>query len=205
MYTIQECPICYLDFDAERKPYTTPCGHLFCRDCLQEALTRLATCPTCRMPCSHGSVHKIICTYHDNRLKGLAWRDIHRSVQVGSGHEQRKALLGRNLESIIVRERPDMLTTIDVALDVMRLLVKTEKNNQKLESKLETARNLEENLRNEISSLKRSLSNVEHIRYVLSPPLFTVASHSSVLASLTGVVSASINHPLYLHLTTNPR
>ncbi|KAG8693666.1 hypothetical protein FRC09_010364 [Ceratobasidium sp. 395] len=105
------------------------------------------------------------------------------------------------MESITVRERPDMLTTIDVALDVMRLLVKTEKNNQKLESKLEAARNLEENLRNEISSLKRSLSNVEHIKYVLSPPLFTMTSHSSVLASLTGVPTLPLHGPLIRYET----
>ncbi|KAG8791427.1 hypothetical protein FRC12_009240 [Ceratobasidium sp. 428] len=179
-------------------------GHVFCRDCLQEALIRSATCPTCRMPCSYGWVHKIICTYDDDRLEGLAWRDIHRSVRVGSGHEQRKALLRRNLESTIVRERPDMLMTIDIALHVMRLLVKTEKDNHKLEGKLEAARNLEENLRNEISSLKRSLSNVAHLKYVLSPPLFTVTSQASVLASMTGIPTLPLRGPLIHYETARP-
>ncbi|RDA91915.1 hypothetical protein CP533_1321 [Ophiocordyceps camponoti-saundersi (nom. inval.)] len=42
-----DCHICYhLLYD----PYTTPCGHTFCRHCLLQALFRHDGCPICRRP-----------------------------------------------------------------------------------------------------------------------------------------------------------
>ncbi|PMD43427.1 hypothetical protein L207DRAFT_423058 [Hyaloscypha variabilis F] len=40
-----DCQVCYNLF---LDPYTTTCGHTFCRDCLQEVLNHSSLCPVCR-------------------------------------------------------------------------------------------------------------------------------------------------------------
>lgn len=46
------CPICLEDhkriLDAKRKMMTTPCGHLFCDNCLKQSLKQNGMCPKCR-------------------------------------------------------------------------------------------------------------------------------------------------------------
>ena len=44
------CPIC---LNGISRPYRTPCEHVFCADCLAEALRRTDTCPICRRPGVH--------------------------------------------------------------------------------------------------------------------------------------------------------
>ncbi|KAI7466229.1 hypothetical protein KC351_g14609 [Hortaea werneckii] len=39
------CPICYQDFT---DPAKTPCGHIYCRECLEAWLKQTTNCPTCR-------------------------------------------------------------------------------------------------------------------------------------------------------------
>ncbi|KAI6879877.1 hypothetical protein KC360_g4313 [Hortaea werneckii] len=39
------CPICYQDFT---DPAKTPCGHVYCRECLEAWLKSTTNCPTCR-------------------------------------------------------------------------------------------------------------------------------------------------------------
>ncbi|KAI7239483.1 hypothetical protein KC330_g1853 [Hortaea werneckii] len=39
------CPICYQTFT---EPVKTPCGHIYCRECLEAWLERTNNCPTCR-------------------------------------------------------------------------------------------------------------------------------------------------------------
>ncbi|RMY76516.1 hypothetical protein D0862_13730 [Hortaea werneckii] len=39
------CPICYQTFE---DPAKTPCGHIYCRECLGAWLERTYNCPTCR-------------------------------------------------------------------------------------------------------------------------------------------------------------
>ena len=41
-----ECKICYEIF---LKPITTPCGHVFCKNCLAQTLDCNASCPVCRL------------------------------------------------------------------------------------------------------------------------------------------------------------
>ena len=44
------CPICLTGI---RNLHETPCNHVFCADCLAEALRRSDTCPICRRPSVH--------------------------------------------------------------------------------------------------------------------------------------------------------
>ncbi|KAF8094627.1 hypothetical protein N665_0358s0009 [Sinapis alba] len=39
------CPICLCPFTEEM---STKCGHIFCKSCIKEAISRQAKCPTCR-------------------------------------------------------------------------------------------------------------------------------------------------------------
>ncbi|KAK0646105.1 ATP-dependent protease La domain-containing protein [Cercophora newfieldiana] len=47
--TEADCQICYALF---YDPVTTPCGHTFCRSCLQRVLDHARYCPVCRRPLS---------------------------------------------------------------------------------------------------------------------------------------------------------
>jgi len=47
--TEADCQICYALF---YDPVTTPCGHTFCRSCLQRVLDHAKHCPICRRPLS---------------------------------------------------------------------------------------------------------------------------------------------------------
>tara|TARA_B110000003_G_C16595804_1_gene513629 strand:- start:659 stop:1453 length:795 start_codon:yes stop_codon:yes gene_type:complete len=44
-----ECSICYEEL-GDKNNCTTPCGHVFCFECMMQALNRNNTCPCCRAP-----------------------------------------------------------------------------------------------------------------------------------------------------------
>ncbi|XP_051784364.1 RING finger protein 4 isoform X4 [Erpetoichthys calabaricus] len=57
------CPIC-MDSHTEiiqsgRLLVSTKCGHLFCSQCLRDAIKQAHTCPTCRMKLNHKQYHPI--------------------------------------------------------------------------------------------------------------------------------------------------
>ncbi len=47
MEPIYDCSICSEVFN---NPYSTKCGHTFCKSCIDAWITRSADCPTCRAP-----------------------------------------------------------------------------------------------------------------------------------------------------------
>lgn len=47
---IPTCCICMGRLISRRKPYSTPCGHVFCVSCLRKALRRRKKCPLCNNP-----------------------------------------------------------------------------------------------------------------------------------------------------------
>ena len=51
-----ECPICF-KLLAGSATATTPCGHLFCRSCIERALKIRSECPNCMQACSAGELH----------------------------------------------------------------------------------------------------------------------------------------------------
>ncbi|KAF3425665.1 hypothetical protein E2986_07352 [Frieseomelitta varia] len=42
------CPICYEQLSSKIKPMSTPCGHIYCTQCLKLALHKIKKCPTCQ-------------------------------------------------------------------------------------------------------------------------------------------------------------
>ena len=47
-----ECPICLEVLANVDEKATTPCGHVFCRACIEAALPRSGECPSCTQACS---------------------------------------------------------------------------------------------------------------------------------------------------------
>nr|XP_033339888.1 E3 ubiquitin-protein ligase RNF4-like [Megalopta genalis] len=42
------CPICYEDLSSDNRPMSTPCGHIFCQNCLTQAIQISKRCPICK-------------------------------------------------------------------------------------------------------------------------------------------------------------
>ncbi|KAG9091337.1 hypothetical protein FS749_016623 [Ceratobasidium sp. UAMH 11750] len=174
MYVIQDCTICLLDFDVERKPYCTPCGHVFCKQCLHAALTRSPICPTCRESCPTNAVHKIVCAHQDRpqpdsahsshrheRIEEPAWQEISVAIRSGSRYEQRVELVRRNPPPTAYK--PGVTTPLNVAMDTMRLLVQVEKSNQMLQKRLEAAQRTEANPWKSVQGVASGRLNGEHV------------------------------------------
>lgn len=60
---LKSCPICLDTFqDLKRKAipiYSTPCGHLFCFNCLRQSVVTSRACPNCRVGVSMNNCHRI--------------------------------------------------------------------------------------------------------------------------------------------------
>ena len=53
LLTSNQCPVCFEDLQdlpSGIDVLVTPCGHLFCSNCLNQHLENSNTCPTCRKP-----------------------------------------------------------------------------------------------------------------------------------------------------------
>ncbi len=44
------CPICFGDFSVAKGCVITPCGHAFCRECLDASIAKFGECSMCRQP-----------------------------------------------------------------------------------------------------------------------------------------------------------
>lgn len=42
------CPICFEKLSSELKPMFTPCGHIFCNECLELSIRNKKKCPKCQ-------------------------------------------------------------------------------------------------------------------------------------------------------------
>ena len=56
---VTDCPICFCAYDDQRPPLATPCGHSFCRLCVEKLAVASPhrgrfTCPLCNEPCEPG-------------------------------------------------------------------------------------------------------------------------------------------------------
>ncbi|KAG8723287.1 hypothetical protein FRC09_003941 [Ceratobasidium sp. 395] len=170
MFVLQDCSICFEDFDNDRCPHSIPCGnlgHVFCRPCL-ESLTSSPNCPNCRTTFTAESIRKVVCTQQDQNETSAAparaesegetlmWQAIQSAVETSNEYEQRKSLV-RNNSAESVREAA-MSANLIIALDVLRMLLETERRNHSLKDKVDTARAVEESLCDRISMLEAQLS-----------------------------------------------
>ncbi|KAG8721194.1 hypothetical protein FRC09_008289 [Ceratobasidium sp. 395] len=141
-------------------------GHVFCRPCL-ESLTSSPNCPNCRTTFTADSIRKVVCAQQDQNEttaparaesegETLMWQAIQSAVETSNEYEQRKSLV-RNNSAESVREA-GMSANLIIALDVLRMLLETERRNHSLKDKVDTARAVEESLCDRISMLEAQLS-----------------------------------------------
>ncbi|KAG8737739.1 hypothetical protein FRC10_007874, partial [Ceratobasidium sp. 414] len=141
MFILQECSICFEDFDNERNPHSIPC-------------------PNCRTFYSAQTIRKVVCTQQESppvesEEETLLWQAIKSTVETPNEDEQRKSLVKHNsLES--VREA-GMSANLLIALAVLRMLVEAEQQIHALKDEADTAQAVEESLCDHISTLEAQL------------------------------------------------
>ncbi|KAG9085005.1 hypothetical protein FS749_004762 [Ceratobasidium sp. UAMH 11750] len=164
MFILQECSVCFEDFDDTRNPYSIPCGHVFCRPCL-DTLRSTQNCPNCRAVYTTRSVRQVVCPQQDepstsapteSEAETLIWQAIQSSVEAPDQYEQRKSLVIHNPPES-VREA-GMSGNLLTALDTLQMTVTTEERNRELMDEVDIARAVEESLRDRISVLETQLS-----------------------------------------------
>ncbi|KAG8737743.1 hypothetical protein FRC10_007878 [Ceratobasidium sp. 414] len=117
MFVLQECSICFEDFDNERNPHsplspsvqhdnpTALPGHVFCRPCLN-SLASTSRCPNCRTSYAAQSIRKVVCaqqesTPAESEEEMLMWQAIKSAAEASNEYEQRKSLVTHNsLETV---------------------------------------------------------------------------------------------------------
>mmetsp|Transcript_39339 Transcript_39339/g.47672 ORF Transcript_39339/g.47672 Transcript_39339/m.47672 type:complete len:242 (-) Transcript_39339:11-736(-) len=50
---------CVICLDNIEQPWSTPCGHVFCKTCITDSVKRLRKCPTCRAKVSVSQMHRL--------------------------------------------------------------------------------------------------------------------------------------------------
>ncbi|KAG8737740.1 hypothetical protein FRC10_007875 [Ceratobasidium sp. 414] len=132
MFVLQECSICFEDFENERNPHSIPTQ----------------------------SIRKVVCTQQESppvesEEETLLWQAIKSAVETPNEDEQRKSLVKHNsLES--VREA-GMSANLLIALAVLRMLVEAEQQIHALKDEADTAQAVEESLCDHISTLEAQL------------------------------------------------
>ncbi|KAG8697766.1 hypothetical protein FRC08_006336 [Ceratobasidium sp. 394] len=211
MFVLQECSICFEDFDNERNPHSIPCGHVFCRPCL-ESLASTPSCPNCRTSYTPDSIRKVVCTHQDqnesstsgpteSEAETLMWQAIKSAVETPNEYEQRKSLVTHN-SSDSVREA-GMSANLIVALEVLRMLVKTEQRNHSLKDKVDTARAVEESLCDRISILEAQLSAKTGETSASSHDLQLLLAQVRALQSSVQLIKTDTS-TIVRHLNTEP-
>ncbi|KAH7329752.1 hypothetical protein B0J17DRAFT_679547 [Rhizoctonia solani] len=163
MFVLQECSICFEDYDAERQPHSIPCGHVFCQPCLESLISTSPHCPNCRVSYASASIRKVICTLQEqessgqeSEAEGLMWQAIQSAIESPEDLKQRKSVVHNNPHDALLAA--GMSKNVLTALAMMELLVQAEEKNGSLKDRLNTSWAVEESLRDHISHLEAKLS-----------------------------------------------
>jgi len=172
MFVLQDCSICFEDYNLQRTPHNISCGHVFCRTCLDSLIVSSPNCPHCRVAFDCSAIRKVICTYQDpppsfgvpSDAESIMRQSIINTAESTNDHEQR---------GIFVRDLSRMsllgAESLEDPLEVMRSLAEAENTNRALAYEIDTARAVETSLRDRIYFLE---SRPEQNRYLPAPATY---------------------------------
>ncbi|KAF8601667.1 hypothetical protein BDV93DRAFT_230931 [Ceratobasidium sp. AG-I] len=228
MFVLQDCSICFENYDARRNPYSISCGHIFCRSCLDTLSSSSPTCPHCRKPFSHGSIRKVMCALQESSAQGsrtipeaevIVLEAIASSITSTGGPEQRKSLVQSNPK--LSMQETGFPESLLIALDVVRLLVDVESRNAELSHKMDSACAVEESLRDQISLLEAQINETRATVKSSLQDFPVLLSEMRQLATSMGILDekafqitqrltsadliSSLDHPALDHTRSTPR
>ncbi|KAG8686803.1 hypothetical protein FRC08_012316 [Ceratobasidium sp. 394] len=160
MFVLQECSICFEDFDNDRNPFSIPCGHVFCHPCLN-SLVDAPKCPNCRRSFAAGSIRRVVCAQQESGMSAeceeetVMWQAIKNAVEAPNEYEQRKSLVKHNPLATV--RQAGMSAKLLIVLTVLRMLVEAEQRIHALKDGAETAEAVKESLCDHISTLEAQL------------------------------------------------
>ncbi|KAJ0069916.1 hypothetical protein NL108_016150 [Boleophthalmus pectinirostris] len=199
------CPIC---LELLRDPVTIPCGHSYCMLCLQNHWDQQVTysCPECRRHYSQRPVlgKNIMLSTLVQQLQRTA-HPVDRAEERRAELQSQRALLLQNLQlketeletlqweaqdisrsaRRVVQHSRDMFTEMTLLLENRRSEVERQILSEE-KTQLRRVQELQDQLQQEVTELKRSLSELEelyhkpdHNQAMLSCPLLTTDTQSS--------------------------
>ncbi|KAJ1300012.1 hypothetical protein OPQ81_011846 [Rhizoctonia solani] len=213
MFVLQECSICFEDYDAERQPHSIPCGHVFCQPCLESLVSTSPQCPNCRVSYESNSIRKVICTLQeqgssnhtstaeDSEAETLMWQAIQSAIESPQDLKQRKSVVQNNPQDALLAA--GMPKNVVTALEMMRLLVQVEENNSSLKDKLNTCWAVEESLRDQISRLETKLNLAGTNTCTSSEHFKLLLADVHKLQSVIEVINKNTSE-VFRHLNTKP-
>ena len=124
MFVLQDCSICFEEYDAQLVPHSISCGtyllhppasnltvllgHIFCRPCLDSLPISSPRCPHCRAHFVRTSIRKIICesrvrqTSSSNmpsEAEKIMWQTISHTMDSENDQERRRQIVQNNSRS----------------------------------------------------------------------------------------------------------
>ncbi|KAG8697999.1 hypothetical protein FRC08_006199 [Ceratobasidium sp. 394] len=149
-------------------------------------------------------IHKVVCPYQDSRSTSqredergaLLWQAMRSAIQLGSGYEQRRALLKQDLEPAI--RNTGIAQSLMVAMNIMKMLVRAERLNRLLENRLDTARVIEESLCDRVRNLEAQMNKKRGPR---CESVLAVIEHAVISFETVGSCSSQTGSPV---LSTSP-
>ncbi|KAB5589669.1 Zinc finger, C3HC4 type (RING finger) protein [Ceratobasidium theobromae] len=162
MFVLQDCPICFSEFDAKCKPYIISCGHVFCYACLESMISVSPSCPLCRESFSARRIYVVMATLQSDALATTSkskhekqlWERIKHSLT--AEFEVRRVLVSRFSAEAV--QGMGMSENVRTTLDIMQRLVQVERENFRLQDRLKMGRMAGENLSNRINELNAQVS-----------------------------------------------
>ncbi|KAF8601658.1 hypothetical protein BDV93DRAFT_524607 [Ceratobasidium sp. AG-I] len=178
-FVLQDCSVCFEEYDAHRIPHSISCGHVFCRPCLDSLVASAPNCPNCRTSFGRKSIRKVVCATQDSpaldastlsETETIMWQEIESAVESMDENEHRKSLVRDN--SKLAAQEAGFSKNMLVALDIMRLLVQVENKN----GGVGATGAIEESLRDRIVFLEAQLdetrttfsANIQDVQTLLS-------------------------------------
>ncbi|CAE6366130.1 unnamed protein product [Rhizoctonia solani] len=159
MLVLQDCPICYEEFDEGVKPQVVHCGHVFCGKCLDTLCRSSIKCPICRVVFRGHKIRPVIgaLTDSESEAERALWMALKDMTSID--HASRDQFLNDHPVDSLKEER--MSEYIQIATSILILLVRTERENLELKTKMTQAEELRNKLTMDNIILEANLRKAE--------------------------------------------